>query len=93
MRIVAIDAILTFEFAQGSIPAPADSSMHARFPIPVTWAVTTAAKGRAVSEFQLASVTRLQAFQVGFVMAIVTIVVSVVAPVPHDDVFMFLRHN
>ena len=93
MRVVAIDAILTFEFAQISIPAPAGSSMDARLPVPVSWAVTTAAKGRAIGEFQLASVARLQAFQVGFVMAIVTIIVPVVTTVPHDDVFMFLRHN
>jgi hypothetical protein len=38
-------------------------------------------------------IARLQEFQIGFIMAVITVVVAVMSAMSHDDVIMFLRHD
>ena len=52
--------------------------------------MATAAQRRAFRQLDLAPVAGLQQFQVLLVVAVKTVVVPVVRPVPHHDVLVFL---
>jgi hypothetical protein len=67
--------------------------MHSGFPITEGWTMAAAAQGRAVNDFQLAAVARLEHLEIGFVVAIETIVVSMVPTMSHDDILMLFGNN
>jgi len=92
MRIVTRDAIYASEGAKFPIPESACAAMGAAFPIAIGWTVTTATQGCALDQFQLPPVAGLKLFEIIFVMAIETQIVSVMAPMSHDDVGVFFRH-
>ena len=64
--------------------------MYAGFPIAISRTMTTAAEGRAISDFQLTMITRLESDKIGLVVAIEAIVVATMRAVPHDDVLVFI---
>src|ERR1041385_7766328 len=81
MRIVARGARDARVPARLEIPVTARPPVHTGFPIAIRRAVTTAAQLRTVGEFQLTAVAGLQVLEIGFVVAIETIVVSVMTAV------------
>ena len=93
VRIVAVHADLAFHWAGGPFPITAGAAVGPSLPVAIGRAVATAAKERALSQLNLPPVAGLQQFQVLLVMAVETVVVTVVRPVPHYDVLVFLRDD
>ena len=91
--VVTFHAIAARGFAAGFVPETAGASVRAAFPIAERRAVTTAAEVRAVGQLQLASIARLENFEVRFIVAVEAVVVAVVAAMTHDEVGMFLRDD
>ena len=93
VRIVAVHADLAFDWAEASVPIATCPAMGSGFPVAIGRPVATAAKERAFRQLNLTPVTGLQQFQVLLVVAVETVVVPVVRPVPHHDVLMFLWND
>ncbi len=78
-----------------AVPIAAGAAVGAGFPVAIGRAVATAAQELAVREVSLRVVRSrvCSRVEVGFVVAVETVVVSVVAAVAHHDVRMFLRDD
>ena len=90
---MAIHAELAIDSAQRTIPKSARSTVRPRVPIPERGTVAASAEKLALAEGDFAAVPRLQQREVGFVMAIVAIIISAVGAVAHHDVRVFLGDN
>ena len=93
MRIVARNAIDPRDRAGLTVPMSARATMSARLPIAVSRSVAASAQRRAVGEFQLAAITSLQQLKIGFIVAIETKIVSVMAAVAHHEVTVFFWND
>src|SRR4051794_1683206 len=91
MRIVAGHTIQPSDRAEFPVPESAGPAMSAGFPVAVSRAMATATKGRAFGELQLAAIARLKRFKIGFVVAVETKIVAIVASMVHHDVRVFFR--
>ena len=89
MAIYTYPALLD---ACGRIPISIDTAMCAGLPIAVSRPVATTAQRRAVLEFQLPAIARLKDNKIGFIVAIETVVVTLMSAMAHHYVFMFLRN-
>ena len=92
VRVMAGDTILPRDRAGLPPPIAGGASVRSGLPITIGWTVTTATQGCALDQFQLPPVAGLKLFEIIFVMAIETQIVSVMAPMSHDDVGVFFRH-
>src|ERR1039458_2265338 len=91
--VVAVHANLALDRAGGPVPIPAGPAVGSGFPVAIGRPVATAAKERALRQLNLPPVAGLQQFQVLLVVAVETVVVPVVRPVPHHNVRVFLRDD
>src|SRR5689334_21444994 len=74
-------------------PIAARTPMDTRFPVAIGWTMTTAAQGRTIHQLHLMPVARLQKIEIRFIVAIETVVISLVTTVPHLDVVVLLRQD
>src|ERR1043166_4331714 len=88
MRIMARRADLPIHRTEVAIPETAGPPMDTRFPIPVSRAMATAAEGRAVDNFQMPAVAGLKQLEIGFVVAIIAVVIAMMTPMSHHDIVM-----
>src|SRR5437870_9844837 len=88
MRVMAGNALFAVDRANFPLPVTAGAAMNARLPIPISRAVTTPAQGGAFVHLQLAAIAGLQDHKVGFVMAVETIIIAVMAAMLHDHIFV-----
>ena len=93
VRVVAVHADLPSNWAGGPVPVTAGAAVGASFPVPISRSVATAAKRRAFRQLDMPPVASLQQLQVLVVVAVETVVIPVVRPMAHHNVFMFLRDN
>jgi hypothetical protein len=90
---MAGDAIDSRDGTEVTVPVTASAAVSAGFPVPIGWAMATAAKRGTFGELQLPAVAGLELFEIALIMAVEAQIIAVMTPVPHHDVRMLLRNN
>ena len=93
MRVVTGCTNLPIDRAKFALPVAARAAMNACFPIPIRWAVATAAQSRTVRYLQVATIPCLELFEIVLIVAIETVVVAMVPSVTHDNIAVFFGND
>ena len=90
VRIVAINAVFAKLLTEVGAPITVYAAVNAGFPIAEGRPVTATAKLRTLGELEFAAIAWLEQFEIGFVVAVVAIVIALVAAMTHCDSVVLL---